>query len=118
MCLYSNNAFYNNNDNISQYDNVRHFITSSELTPYFSYTISNYIINNINNNICDIVEFGPGRGQTTITMALALKENGYGKIYSYDIWDDEYWGDIEKCIAQKNIVNTITKMQGCNHKKW
>ena len=45
-----------------------------------------------------IIEFGPGRGQTTITMALAMKESEGGKIYSYDIWDDEYWGNIENCV--------------------
>ena len=44
-----------------------------------------------------IIEFGPGRGQTTITMALALKEIGSGKINSYDLWVDEYWGDIKTC---------------------
>jgi len=45
-----------------------------------------------------IVEFGPGRGQTTITMALALKELGKGKIESYDLWVDEYWGDKQNCL--------------------
>jgi predicted O-methyltransferase YrrM len=44
-----------------------------------------------------IVEFGPGRGQTTVTMALALKELGKGKINSYDLWNDEYWGDKKAC---------------------
>ena len=38
-----------------------------------------------------IIEFGPGRGQTTITIALALKELGDGHIYSHDIWNSEYW---------------------------
>ncbi len=45
-----------------------------------------------------IIEFGPGRGQTTITMALALKNLGKGKIKSYDLWVDEYWGDIQDCL--------------------
>tara|TARA_X000001382_G_scaffold123000_1_gene106396 strand:+ start:481 stop:1041 length:561 start_codon:yes stop_codon:yes gene_type:complete len=45
-----------------------------------------------------IIEFGPGRGQTTISMALALKELGKGKIESYDLWVDEYWGDIQDCL--------------------
>ena len=40
-----------------------------------------------------IVEFGPGRGVTTIIMAQALKDNNIeGHINSYDIWDNEYWG--------------------------
>jgi len=40
-----------------------------------------------------IIEFGPGSGYTTIAMAKALDdENIDGHIYSYDIWDDGYWG--------------------------
>ena len=40
-----------------------------------------------------IVEFGPGKGTTTIVMAKALDENNIdGHINSYDIWDDRYWG--------------------------
>lgn len=40
-----------------------------------------------------IIEFGPGAGYTTITMAKALEENNIdGHIKSYDIWDDAYWG--------------------------
>ena len=40
-----------------------------------------------------IIEFGPGAGYTTITMAKALDENNIdGHISSYDIWDDRYWG--------------------------
>ena len=58
-----------------------------------------------------IVEFGPGRGQTTITMALALKELEEGKIDSYDLWVDEYWGDKENCLNEFktwNVDNLIT----------
>ena len=41
-----------------------------------------------------IIEFGPGRGFTTVTMAQALKENAIdGQINSYDIWNDSYWGN-------------------------
>ena len=40
-----------------------------------------------------IIEFGPGRGTTTVTMAKALDDNNIeGHINSYDIWDDKYWG--------------------------
>ena len=48
-----------------------------------------------------IIEIGPGKGDTTITMALALKEIGEGKITSYDIWNDTYWGNHNDC--QDNI---------------
>tara|TARA_R100000315_G_C5228672_1_gene139629 strand:- start:654 stop:1226 length:573 start_codon:yes stop_codon:yes gene_type:complete len=48
-----------------------------------------------------IIEFGPGRGQTTITMALALKELKINsKINSYDIWDENYWGEKDNCIKE------------------
>ena len=40
-----------------------------------------------------IIEFGPGSGYTTICMAKSLEENKIdGHIYSYDIWNDDYWG--------------------------
>ena len=67
-----------------------------------------------------IIEFGPGRGQTTITMALALKENRNGKIYSYDIWDDEYWGDIEKCVEdfKEWKVDDLIEIDNFNFYDW
>ena len=45
-----------------------------------------------------IIELGTGRGKTTITMALVLKELGEGNIDSYDLWIDKYWGDKEACL--------------------
>ena len=40
-----------------------------------------------------IIEFGPGAGFTTITMAKALQDEKIdGHIDSHDIWDNEYWG--------------------------
>ena len=48
-----------------------------------------------------IVEFGPGRGYTTITMAKALHENNIdGHIESYDMWVDEYWGNKQATLAE------------------
>ena len=48
-----------------------------------------------------IIEFGPGRGSTTITMAKALKDNNInGKINSYDLWVHEYWGNYEFSIKE------------------
>tara|TARA_R100001509_G_C4804901_1_gene194393 strand:+ start:194 stop:721 length:528 start_codon:yes stop_codon:yes gene_type:complete len=49
-----------------------------------------------------IIEFGPADGMTTITMACALKDNKInGKIKSYDVWNDNYWGNQYRC--QNNI---------------
>jgi predicted O-methyltransferase YrrM len=46
-----------------------------------------------------IVEIGPGKGFTTITMALAVKENQMNcNINSYDIWNDSYWGNFESTM--------------------
>jgi predicted O-methyltransferase YrrM len=59
-----------------------------------------------------IIEFGPGAGYTTITMAKALDENNIGgHIKSYDIWDDRYWG--KKAVTQAeyeawSVSNYIT----------
>jgi len=49
-----------------------------------------------------IIEFGPASGETTITMAMALKDNNIdGIIKSYDIWNNDYWG------TQYNTQNNI-----------
>ena len=46
-----------------------------------------------------IVELGSGNGVTTITMALAIKENQINcNINSYDIWNDSYWGNFESTL--------------------
>ena len=43
-----------------------------------------------------IIELGPGTGTTTVTMALACKENNIDvTINSYDIWNDSYWGNYQ-----------------------
>ena len=49
-----------------------------------------------------VVELGPARGNTTITMAQALKDNKNGHINSYDIWNDQYWGTQENCQKEIN----------------
>ena len=67
-----------------------------------------------------IVEFGPGRGQTTVTMALALQKIGEGKINSYDIWNDDYWGDNQDCIGefQKWGVNDLINLEKMDFYDW
>tara|TARA_B100000424_G_C22840530_1_gene448534 strand:- start:3 stop:566 length:564 start_codon:yes stop_codon:yes gene_type:complete len=46
-----------------------------------------------------VVEFGPGAGYTTVTMAKALKDlNSNTIINSYDIWMHEYWGDKQNTL--------------------
>ena len=68
-----------------------------------------------------IIEFGPGKGTTTITMAQALKENNInGKINSYDIWNDRYWGDYEKTLQefQKWGVDDYINLEEKDYYKW
>lgn len=46
-----------------------------------------------------VVEFGPGVGYTTVTMARALKDlNSDVTINSHDIWNDDYWGNKQKTL--------------------
>ena len=68
----------------------------------------------------NIVEFGPGRGQTTITIALALKELGDGHIYSHDIWNSEYWGEMSKTIDEFKRwgVNDLITLKKLNFYDW
>ena len=46
-----------------------------------------------------IVELGTGKGTTTVTMALACKENNIDvTINSYDMWEDVYWGSYHNTL--------------------
>ena len=68
-----------------------------------------------------IIEFGPGKGFTTITMALALKELKSGTIIdSYDIWDEDYWGDKDNCIRffDEWGVNQFINLEHLNFYDW
>ena len=50
-------------------------------------------------NPSKVVEFGPGAGFTTVTMAQALKDlNSDTIINSHDIWNDDYWGNKQKTL--------------------
>ncbi len=68
-----------------------------------------------------IVEFGPGKGLTTITIAMALKDNNIeGKINSYDLWVDEYWGDYENTLEEyrKWEVSDYISLQEKDFYEW
>jgi hypothetical protein len=68
-----------------------------------------------------LIEFGPGKGFTTTTMALALKElNSKTIINSYDIWDDDYWGDKKNCINffEQWDVNDFIKIEHLDFYDW
>ena len=48
-----------------------------------------------------IVELGPGHGVTTVTMAMACKENNIDtSINAYDIWNDSYWGTYHNTLEK------------------
>ena len=69
-----------------------------------------------------IIEVGTGVGETTITMALALKENGIGKIHSYDIWSD--WNDgntlFEECLEsfKEWEVDDLIELKNFDFYEW
>ena len=68
-----------------------------------------------------IIEFGPGRGTTTITIAMALKDNNIdGKINSYDMWVHEYWGDYENTLEEykKWGVDDYISLQEKDFREW
>ena len=51
-----------------------------------------------------IVDFGVLYGYSTIAMAQALKDNGSGKIISYDIFDDYEFKNAKLDILEKEII--------------
>ena len=59
-----------------------------------------------------IIELGPGWGVTTITIALACKENNIdANINAYDIWNDSYWGTYNNTLERyKNSYPTKSSM--------
>ncbi len=68
-----------------------------------------------------IVEFGPGVGFTTVTIATALKDlNSKTIINSYDIWMDEYWGRRENSLNffQEWNVNQHINLERLDFYEW
>lgn len=51
-----------------------------------------------------VVELGTYEGFATYWMGSALKCRGFGKLYSYDLWDEYPYTHCEKSIAERNLV--------------
>jgi predicted O-methyltransferase YrrM len=56
-----------------------------------------------------IVEFGTKTGLTAITMALALKEIGSGKIVTYDCFDKEVEGRVSDVVIVSETIKNINR---------
>jgi predicted O-methyltransferase YrrM len=50
-----------------------------------------------------IVEFGCLYGYSTVAMALALKKNGTGKIFCYDLWEDYPYKHTTQSTTLQNL---------------
>lgn len=57
-----------------------------------------------------VVELGTGHGFTTLSMGIALCENGKGHLYSYDYYMEDGW--------QTNIQNIQKKVDEFELQKW
>lgn len=73
---------------------------------------SSYKFNNLGKTIYDyivylkpekVIDFGVLDGYSTICIAQALKENGKGKVYAYDLFDDYQHKHAQKTKLENNI---------------
>lgn len=67
-------------------------------------TLYDYVRENKPNKI---IEFGCLYGYSTVAMALALKMNGFGKIYCYDLWEEYPY----KHTTQSATLNNLKKYE-------
>ena len=74
---------------------------------------SSYRENNIGQSLYDtviqlkpnkIVEFGCLYGYSTVSMALALKQLGRGKIYCYDLWEEYQYKHSTISQTKENVI--------------
>lgn len=50
------------------------------------------------------VELGTYAGFSAYWTALALKHNGQGSLYCYDLWEDYQYNKVDMKVAQKNLL--------------
>lgn len=50
-----------------------------------------------------VIDFGVLDGYSTIVIAQALKENGFGKVYAYDLFDDYEYNHAKRQTLEKNL---------------
>ena len=54
-----------------------------------------------------IVELGTKNGYSAFHMAKALKENGYGKIHCYDLWEKYQYNSCPMSVAEENLKEFV-----------
>ena len=74
--------------------------------------MSSYNINDIGKSIYDVViktkpkkiiEFGILHGYSTVCMAQAVKNNGFGRIFAYDLFEDYKYNNSMKDVVVHNL---------------
>lgn len=82
---------------------------------------SSYSFNNLGKTIYDqvlftkpkkVVDFGILNGYSTICIAQALKENGFGKVYAYDLFEDYEFNraklsEVEKLVLEYGLSDWV-----------
>ncbi len=75
------------------------------ITPYYypkiGKTLYDYIINTKPKTI---LEFGVLHGFSTCCMSQALKKNKQGKIYAYDLWENEKFNHGQRLLKVQNTL--------------
>ena len=87
-------SYYCNNKGAKEGDNYFY--------PEIGRTLYDYVVDNEPNVI---IEFGVLHGFSTICMAQALKHIGSGKIYGYDLWEQEKYNHGQRLPEVKNTLN-------------
>ena len=77
-----------------------------------SHIYSSYVPNNIGETIYNtvinlkpkkIIDFGLLYGYSTICLAQAVKDNGFGEIIGYDLFEDYQYKNSNKSIVEYNL---------------
>jgi predicted O-methyltransferase YrrM len=58
-----------------------------------------------------VIEYGTLNGYSAVAIAMALEENGQGKLYSYDLWGKYEYKHTSMDVAWKNV-----KKYGLSHR--
>ena len=93
--------------------------------------VSSYNANDIGRTLYDIVrteqpkivvEFGILYGYSTVCMAQAVRDNGFGKILAYDMFDDYPYNHGERDIAIHNLeyynLNSVVDVNELDFYEW
>lgn len=86
-------SYYCNNKGVRDCDNYFY--------PEIGRTFYEYVIDTKPNTI---IEFGVLHGFSTVCMAQALQDIGAGKIYAYDVWEQEAYDHGQRILNTQTIL--------------